>query len=308
MTLDPDRVYSSVRLKYKKGIIRKTDAGTLAAFRTREKNVTTTRVKSTTRADEMAQNYLDRSDSERTDFAMSVRLPAANVNDVRAGERIQVKAPYLDISSFTYYRVIRRTVSPALGEKGLPTDQWYHVRLEFRADLKNTRFEYEAVDWEEKSNATEDDANVVMDRDGINITGGAITVTNGNSVVIIDGSSDILQVVASGTLTVPRNTKRGDVKRSVWVPTGLTMDPMTFWSIKRPGKDGDGDWSQTLPLVVHSLDGRILEYYGGRARYVRRGVAGVMTDGTEVQAIKGSTSPPLDARVYRYRVMKQAAL
>ena len=102
-------------------------------------------------------------------------------------------------------------------------------------------------------------------------------------------------------MVLPRNRVRGDVKRTIWVATGLDYDPLTVWSMKRPGNDGD--WSQMLPLTVHNLSGQVLEYYGGRARANRRD--GV--NGTDVQGIKGSTNPPLAQCSYRVRILKQIA-
>ena len=82
---------------------------------------------------------------------------------------------------------------------------------------------------------------------------------HGLRVMPVSGESVTPFQPNSGVVVLPRNTRRGDVKRTVWVNTGLSIDPLTIWSMKRPGNDGD--WSQMLPLTVHSTGGSVLEYY-----------------------------------------------
>jgi hypothetical protein len=295
-TLDPSRVYSKVRVRYKRGSFTKSNATTATNYRTREKYKRYMWVKSADRAEELAQKWLDQADSEQETVNVGFECDAAYVNDIRAGHRVQIKLTREGINSFTYYRVLERTVRPL-------SDVRYDVVLKLADRIRPTKFQGGPDDVDdEMSNATEDDATVIIDSGGITVDGGSIVVTNEDGVVIIDGSSQMLNIVASLQVTLPRNTKRGDVKRSVWVRTNLTTDPLSIWSMKRPGPDGA--WSQMLPLTVHSLSGTVLEYYGGRARYRRTNGK----DGTDVQGIKGSTQPPLDARTYRVRITRQTAI
>lgn len=296
LALDPSRVYSKVRLRYKRGSSSVTNATTAANYRTREVYKRYKRIKSVTRAAEQAQKWLDQAANEQTTVEVSIDVDAAYVNDLRAGQRVQIKLTRLGISSFTYYRVVTRTVRPL-------SDVRYALDLVIADAIRPTKFQSDTDDAEEEmSNATEDDASVIIDSGGITVDGGSIVVTNEDGVVIIDGSSQMLNIVASLNLIVPKNTVRGDTKRTVWVRTNLSSDPLTMWSMKREGNDGD--WSQVMPLVVHNLSGQILEYYGGRARYTRKNG----NDGTDVQGIKGSTSPPLAQRYYRVRIFRQAAI
>lgn len=296
VSLDPSRVYSKVRVRYKGGSTTVSNATTAANYRTREVYKRYKRVKTLSRATEQAQKWLDHAANEKQTVELGFVCDAANVNDIRAGHRVQIRLTRLGISSFTWYRVTQRTVRPL-------SDVQYAVDLVLADTVRPTRFADGGDDAEEEaSNATEDDASVVIDSGGITVTGGSITVTNSDGVVVIDGSSQLLQVVAALTVNLPRNTVRGDVKRTVWVNTGLTVDPLSIWSMKRPGPDGD--WSQMLPLTIHSTAGAVLEYYGGRARYNRRNG----NDGTDVQGMKGSTSPPLAARAYYVRICRQKAI
>ncbi len=297
VTLDPSRVYSRVRLRYKRGSETVTNATTATNYRTREVWRRYKRIKSSARAIEQAQKWLDQAANEQTTVEVGIECDAAYVDDVRAGQRIQIRLTRLGIAAFAWYRIVTRTVRPL-------SDVRYALDLVIADAIRPTRFSTDTDDAEEEtSNATEDDATVVIDSGGITVTGGSITVSTGgtNPVVIIDGSSDIFAIRASLTMVLPRNRVRGDVKRTIWVATGLDYDPLTVWSMKRPGNDGD--WSQMLPLTVHNLSGQVLEYYGGRARANRRD--GV--NGTDVQGIKGSTNPPLAQCSYRVRILKQIA-
>ena len=296
VVLDPARVYSKVRLRYKGGSASVSNATTASTYRTREVYKRYKRIKSAARATEQAQKWLDHAANEKTTVECGFVCDAANVNDIRAGHRVQIKLTRLGINSFTYYRVTQRTVKPL-------SDVQYQVELVLADTVKPTKFGTDTDDAEEEmSNATEDDASVVIDSGGITVTGGSITVSNSDGVVVIDGSSQMLNIVAALSVVLPRNTRRGDVKRTVWVNTGLSIDPLTIWSMKRPGNDGD--WSQMLPLTVHSTGGSVLEYYGGRARANRRNG----NNGTDVQGIKGTTSPPLAGQTYYVRICRQKAI
>ncbi len=307
MRLNPERVYSTVRFQYKRGSIWKTDAGTLAAYRERHKSLINTRAKTATRADELADKYLEAADSEQTTFSMSVILPAAQVNEIRAGHRIEVKAPYMGISSFTFKRITRRIVSPVLGQGGSATDTHYHLRLDFWDDVRPTRYVTQPEDFEERSNSTDDDATVIIDRSGITVTDGAITVINGSDVVIIDGSSDIIGIIASGTLSLPQNTSRGDVTRNGWVNTGVSTDPLTIWSSVSPGASSI-DWATPLPQINMNDSGEMINAIWGRAKWEERAVDSVMRDGTLCQAVKFTSVPPYAGQLVRFRITNRIAL
>jgi hypothetical protein len=295
-TLDPSRVYSKVRLRYKGGSATVSNATTATNYRTREVYKRYKRIKTSARATEQAQKWLDQAAAEQETISCSIECPAEWVNEMLPGMRVQVKLTRLGISSFTWYRITQRTVTPV-------NDVRYRIDFVFADTIRPTKFQTDTDDAEEEmSNATEDDATVIIDSGGITVDGGSIVVTNEDGVVIIDGSSMMFNIIAQVNVTVPRNTRRGDTRQTVWVRTGMSNDPLTVWSMKREGNDGD--WSQVLPLVVHNLSGQILEYYGGRARANRRNG----NHGTDVQGVKGSTSPPLRARTYRVRILRQEAI
>jgi hypothetical protein len=295
---DPDNVYSTVRLRYKRGTVTVTNASTESSFRRREKSILDLSVKTSTKATNKANRFLTASAAERVRVSdIAVRLPMANVNDIRAGQRIQIKLTRHGISSYTYYRILRRTVEPLPGDGGV-SDVEYLVTLALSDAIEPTIYGSPRGGdeiWEEKSNATDDGATVIVDAGGITVTNGAITVTNGSGTVIIDGSSEIFLIAASGTLTVPRNTAKGDVFKSVDVNTGLTYHPHTVWSITL-----DDGYVQPLPEIVHNTQGRVLRYYTGHARHVGSGV-------TRVRGLKGTTTPPTAAKTYKYWIYGKQA-
>lgn len=300
MERDPSRVYSAIRIRYKKGTKLVTRSSTQTAFRRREKAVTNMRVKTAARATELANKQLDQTDTENERLTFSIHVPASRVNDLIAGMRVQVKLRHAGFTTYTWFRCINRTVRPHEGADGV-SDVEYTLDLEFADRVRPTKFadksgndHGEYVD-EEMSNATDDDANVVIDSGGITVENGAITVTNSNGTVIIDGTTDFLSLIRSGTFTVPKNTSRGDKTKSVTLNTGLTYNPVVLGAIARGG-DGNS-WRQMLPLTYHNLSGQILEYYGIRAR--------ASGSKTVVQGIKGSTRPPLASRTFRYFVFKK---
>ena len=88
------------------------NATTAANYRTREVYKRYKRIKTAARATEQAQKWLDQAANEQTTVEVGIEVGAAYVNDLRAGQRVQIKLTRLGISSFTYYRVITRTVRP----------------------------------------------------------------------------------------------------------------------------------------------------------------------------------------------------
>jgi hypothetical protein len=219
----PDRVYSTVHLKYKGGTKIVSSATTLAAFRRRDIALTDLSVKTSAKALAKANRYLDgpASSENITVSEISVAVPAANVNDIRAGHRIEIKLTRYGISAFTWYRILRRTVSAL-------NDVSYRITLQLADTVLPSIFVNgrggEEI-WEEKSNATEDDATVIVDGGGITITNGALTVTNGDDIVIIDGQSNMFKIAATGTISITGPAANAATTQTATVATGLTYPP-----------------------------------------------------------------------------------
>ncbi len=113
---DPSSVYSGVYLAYGTGVsaVYEVDAGTEAAIgHKRELSQTDSTVSSATQASAKANKYLADSANEEDRITVTLnKVPAAQVNLIRPGQRLQVKFTHLPgYTSYTYIRVARRTVT-----------------------------------------------------------------------------------------------------------------------------------------------------------------------------------------------------
>src|SRR5688500_16636545 len=142
---DTGRIYSRLRMTYANGSVWVTNASTASTYRTREISFTDKSIKTEAKAVVKANKYLAAAAIPTERFTLIARLPAAKVNDIRAGQRAEVKIPHLGISSFTYYRCVRREVAPA-GNGDDVSDVMYTVRLEFAANAFPTRFREQHTD------------------------------------------------------------------------------------------------------------------------------------------------------------------
>jgi hypothetical protein len=135
LSSDPSEVYAKVRYTYSHGVVIENDSGTAATFFTdnglgyRGLQIDNSRVGIESTARNMADNILDRDDSENDTISVTVQLPAASVGLVQAGQRIQVKFSHLPgYTAFTWTRVTSVNVRQSQG-----TTDLYDVSL----DLNN---------------------------------------------------------------------------------------------------------------------------------------------------------------------------
>lgn len=129
LSRDPSRVYSGVYFAYgdSTAAVYRTDATTAATWFARDVAASSASVKTVAKATTLADKYLDDSDGEQDTINCVVKLPAAQVNDAREGQRVQVKFAHLPSysSSYTYLRIVRRSVSQVE-----ETDQFFSVTFE----------------------------------------------------------------------------------------------------------------------------------------------------------------------------------
>ena len=192
----PDRIYSKIHLRYNGGTVTVSDGAVATAYRAREASVQDMSIDNSTLAAAKANTLLTGAAAELSEIdGLNIIVPAANVNDIRQGQRVQIKLARHGISSYTYFRVIRRTVAP------LGTTH-YAVALGLASDVLASADGGRGADGgpQNRSNANDDGATGIIDRGGITVTDGAITVTNAGAVVIIDGTSNMFKVGATGTL------------------------------------------------------------------------------------------------------------
>ena len=301
LSLDPSRVYSRVRIRYRGGATTTAQNDTTATtYRVREVYRRYMRAKTATKAQAMAARWLTRSSEEQASLTLSVDLPAAYVGGILVGHALKLELSRYDINA--YYRVIRRTIRQV-------TDDLYALDLEFEDKVRPTALQGPPIDnpdGEEMSNGTDTDQSVLVDADGITVVGGSISVTNGNGTVIIDGSSDFFSIVASGTLTIPRTSLKGQTYQSVAVTTGIEFDPSSLFFARVPSGDGKGNWSQPTPIMELSASGTILRMVTGRARHVT-GTTGTSAR-TQVQVMRFTSAPPDDAVTVRYYILQKTAI
>lgn len=288
-----ERVFSGVRLRYKGGSVYVTNATTASSFRTREIAKTNMKIKTSTKATEQANKWLDQAASETDNLPdLEIIVPRANVNDIRAGQRMKVKLRHAGIGSLTYYRVRSRTITPH-------DDINYRIRLSFVDDVRVTSFTSQTYVDEEQSNATDDAATVIIDENGITVTGGTITVTSDSgATVTFDGTELTLQVIASGTISVGPNKKNGVMTESGRINTGLSYDPLVLGSFK-PIAYNNGEYRVMLPYVDVGHTGLVLNQYSIKARNVNG------TNKTELVASLFTTAPQSPKVSYRYFVLSK---
>ncbi len=135
----PIDIYSDVRMVWELGAQTLTNLTTETTFRRRGANVVDTNLKTSTAAAEKAQKYLDQAATETTSIdGLELLVKAQYVNDIRAGQRLQIKFPHLGYSAFTYVRCLRREVRPA-GGVGF-SDVMYRVTLDVADNVKPTSY------------------------------------------------------------------------------------------------------------------------------------------------------------------------
>jgi hypothetical protein len=226
VTNSPDRIYSTVHLTYNGGTVSVTNATTASTYRTREIAVLDASINDSTLATTKANAFLAGAAAELTEIdGLEIVVPALYVNSIRAGQAVQLKLIRQGIAAYTYFRVIRRTIQPT----GTADSRYYHISLGLASDVLASANGGRGGDfiWPNKSNANDDGATVIVDRGGITVTNGAITVTNAGAVVIIDGTSNMFKIAATGTVTTSTFAYVAGASSTVTVDiaTGFTYRP-----------------------------------------------------------------------------------
>jgi hypothetical protein len=298
LSYDPSRVYSRVRVRYKQGSTTAWSGVTGSNFRVREVYKRYMRTKTEPKAQQQADKWLDHAGTETRSLAVSVILPAASVNLVRAGHLIGIKLTRHGFTGYENWRVTQRTISPL-------NDVTYLVTLTLKDKVKPTRF-FEGPDVsvdEEFSNAT----NVsTPDAPGVVIDAGSITVRNTNGTTVIDGSSEFWSILASGSITLPASSSKGTTKKSIELTiANVTTDPVTYFAATTDARDGTGKWGQFLPMFDISASGVILRAIQGRARYAS-GTGSNTKVAVQVTRFSATTSD--GSQVIKYWVMDKRSL
>jgi hypothetical protein len=296
---DPSRVYSRVRVRYKQGSTTQVNDITGSNFRVREVYKRYMRTKTEPKAIQQATKWLSHAATEQRSLHVSVVLPAASVNLIRAGMSIGIKLTRHGMTGYESWRITGRYVRPL-------NDVTYVVDLDLKDKIKPTRWQEGpdvSVD-EEFSNAT----NVsTPDAAGVTIDADSITVRNGSGTVVIDGSSAFWSILASGSITLPeaRNNK-GVQKKSLEVTIpNVTTDPVTWFAASGPMRDGTGNWGQFLPMLEMSASGVILRAIQGRSRYASGTGSNIRI---AIQVTRFSTTTVEPTQTVKYWVMDKRSI
>ena len=111
LTRSPSRIASRVRLAYTGGAVVVSNSTTLDDFDWVDQEAPMSNVKTASAATAVANAFLAASDGEDDRISVSVRVPAAHVNDILAGHRLQVKFSHLPwYGAWTWCRVMSRAV------------------------------------------------------------------------------------------------------------------------------------------------------------------------------------------------------
>ena len=128
LTRQPGRVYSLLLLQYAKGTRTSERLATATAFNGRRTGiVSNSQIKTAAKADDELTNLLWQHHTEEDAITCTVQMTSAQVNLILPGQRLQAKFSHLSqegYSSFTYFRVLERTVTPIVADALL-----YNVRL-----------------------------------------------------------------------------------------------------------------------------------------------------------------------------------
>jgi len=124
LSRSPDRVNSGAYLPFDGGAVYVQNTATANSFVRRDANMPSENVKSTAKATARANRYLLEMNTEEDVITTTVQLPAAKVNFIMQGMRVQFKASHLPgYTDFVWARVLNRSVQQV-------SEEFYDVKME----------------------------------------------------------------------------------------------------------------------------------------------------------------------------------
>ncbi len=134
-TLDPQRIYSGMYVRWASGWVWKVKAATQTAYRQLHRTVIKRNMKKSKTARKWAVRQLDKLNEETKRLGLTVSVPGSALGELRAGMRIQVKLRARGVTAFTYFRITGATIRPRQGGQGF-SDVEYDVRLSIRDKIR----------------------------------------------------------------------------------------------------------------------------------------------------------------------------
>ncbi len=112
LTRDPSRVYSGMYVQYDGGELYQQSTTVENLFQRRDAAVSNPNIKTAAKASALATRYLADAATEDDRITCRFIVPAAKVNDLREGQRLQARFSHFSgYSSYSYMRCLRRTVT-----------------------------------------------------------------------------------------------------------------------------------------------------------------------------------------------------
>lgn len=134
--LDGGRIYSELLFKYDGGSVTVTNTATASNYRNRKTVIYDNFVKSSAQATRKANQYLNTVSTPEDVITLDVDLTAAQVNEFRAGQLMQIKAPHLGLPTFVDRRIVRTSKKPRVGGSS-PDSEDYTVTMELSVPKSN---------------------------------------------------------------------------------------------------------------------------------------------------------------------------
>jgi hypothetical protein len=127
LSRSPDRVNHGAYVEYDGGVVYERDLGTAAEFAYRDAVMPAENVKTVAKATARAQRYLSEMSTEEDVITTTVVLPAAKVNLLMQGMRVQFKATHLPgYEVYRWLRALNRSVRHL-------SEDFYELKLELSA-------------------------------------------------------------------------------------------------------------------------------------------------------------------------------
>lgn len=123
------RIYSELLFKYDGGSVTVTNTATASNYRARKTVIYDNTVKTSAMATRKANQYLNAVATPEDVITLDVDLTAAQVNEFRAGQLMQIKAPHLGLPTFVDRRIVRTSKRPR-GDGDNVDQEDYRVTME----------------------------------------------------------------------------------------------------------------------------------------------------------------------------------
>lgn len=129
---DPQKISAGVYLPYSGGAVYEYDLTTSYAYAFRDQVAPTASVKTSAKAVALADRFLADNATQDLRAHMTIQLPAAQLNDIKHGQRLQVKMQHWPgFSAYRWCRVVRKSFAPPENR----SQNTYDVDLELSPQL-----------------------------------------------------------------------------------------------------------------------------------------------------------------------------